>query len=295
MCRLFGLHAGSPVRATFWLLDAPDSLAAQSHRNPDGAGIGAFAADGTPVLDKAPIAAWEDCEFATAARLLRSATFVAHVRYASTGGHTIANTHPFTQDGRIFGHNGAITGLAALDQRLDELGVRNLVHGETDSERVFALVTAEIRARGGDVDAGLVAALTWLAETVPIYALNIVLATPDRLWALRYPDTHELHVLARSSGGHRGSTGLRARSSRIRAESDDLSAQESVLVASERLDDDPGWRAVQPGELLRVNPDLTVSTDFPLPEQPRHRLTLADLDPQAAASQHPESRERKTG
>lgn len=290
MCRLFGLHAGNPVRATFWLLDAPDSLAAQSHRNPDGAGIGAFAVDGTPLLDKAPIAAWEDREFATVARTLRSATFVAHVRYASTGGHTIGNTHPFTQDGRIFAHNGAFTGLSTLDQRLDELGVRNLVHGETDSERLFALITGEIRDRGGDVDVGLVAALTWLADTVPIYALNTVLAAPDRLWALRYPDTHELHVLARSSGGHRGGTGLQARSPRIRAESEELSARQSVLVASERLDDDPGWRSVQPGELLRVNPDLTVTTGFPLPEQPRHRLTLADLDPQAAASQHPESR-----
>ena len=34
MCRLFGLTSGTvPVQATFWLLDAPDSLEAQSHRN----------------------------------------------------------------------------------------------------------------------------------------------------------------------------------------------------------------------------------------------------------------------
>jgi hypothetical protein len=30
------------VAATFWLFDAPDSIAEQSHRNPDDAGIGAF-------------------------------------------------------------------------------------------------------------------------------------------------------------------------------------------------------------------------------------------------------------
>ena len=36
MCRLFGLTAGTVrVRATFWLLDAPDSLEAQSRRNVD--------------------------------------------------------------------------------------------------------------------------------------------------------------------------------------------------------------------------------------------------------------------
>jgi glutamine amidotransferase len=32
MCRLFGLTSGTaPVRAAFWLLDAPDSLAAHTH------------------------------------------------------------------------------------------------------------------------------------------------------------------------------------------------------------------------------------------------------------------------
>ena len=47
MCRLFGMSAGSePARATFWLLDAPDSLVQQSHREPDGTGIGWFDAGG---------------------------------------------------------------------------------------------------------------------------------------------------------------------------------------------------------------------------------------------------------
>ena len=47
MCRLFGLTAGTVrVPATFWLLDAPDSVEAQSRRNPDGSGIGFFAPDG---------------------------------------------------------------------------------------------------------------------------------------------------------------------------------------------------------------------------------------------------------
>ncbi len=99
MCRLFGLHAGKPVDAEFWLLEAPDSLAAQSHRNPDGAGIGTFGPDGRPEVSKQPIAAWQDTDFARAARRLRGTTFVAHVRYASTGAHTMANTHPFLQDG----------------------------------------------------------------------------------------------------------------------------------------------------------------------------------------------------
>lgn len=286
MCRLFGLHAGSPVRARFWLLDAPDSLAEQSHRNPDGAGIGVFDAAGNPVVDKAPIAAWEDRRFVAEARTLRSATFVAHVRYASTGAHTLANTHPFIQDARVFAHNGAFTGLGDIDRRLEELGASHLVAGQTDSERLFALITAETRRSSDNLDEGLVSALTWIAESLPVYALNLVLATADRLWAVRYPDTHSLHVLPRSSGGHRGSDSLHAHSNRIHAESEELAAQPSVVVASERLDDDPGWRSLQSGEVLRINPDISLTASFPLPEL-RHRLTLDDLEPRAAASQQP--------
>ena len=39
VCRLFGLSSAPlRTRATFWLLDAPDSLSRQSHRDPDGTG-----------------------------------------------------------------------------------------------------------------------------------------------------------------------------------------------------------------------------------------------------------------
>ena len=200
MCRLFGLHAGAPVDAEFWLIDAPDSLSAQSHRNPDGAGVGAFTASGRPEVSKQPIAAWQDTAFARTARHLHGTTFVAHVRYASTGAHTVANTHPFLQDGRLFAHNGVVQGLPELGQRLTELGTAGLVRGETDSERVFALITGETRRHGGDLGRGITAAVGWIAGQLPVYAVNLVLATATDVWALRYPATHELYVLGRPAG-----------------------------------------------------------------------------------------------
>src|SRR5262244_960052 len=106
MCRLFGMSAAPRrVRATFWLLDAADSLAVQSRREPDGVGLGVFDADGTPRVHKRPVAAYADAEFAREARDLTAATFIAHIRYASTGGLSAANTHPFCQRGRLFAHN----------------------------------------------------------------------------------------------------------------------------------------------------------------------------------------------
>ena len=161
MCRLFGLTAGPHrVHTRFWLLEAPDSIVAQSHRNADGTGLAFYEPDGEPVLDKEPLAAFEDSRFArrraTSARDLRRAC------PARVDGRRCArrNTHPFTMDGRVMAHNGAISGLPLLEQELG--GYRDKVLGDTDSERMFALITqvheCEWRRcrrrhpRGGDVD-----------------------------------------------------------------------------------------------------------------------------------------------
>lgn len=289
MCRLFGLSsAPGRIRAEFWLLQAPDSLELQSRLNPDGAGIGVFAEDGTPRVFREAEPAWADREFALQAEVLESATFVAHVRFASTGGLSVANTHPFEQDGRLFAHNGVLQGLDRLDDRLAEMGVdlAVLVHGSTESERFFALVSAEIRRHGGDVGAGITAAAAWAAANLPLYCLNLILTTADGLWALRYPDTHDLHVLPRTAGGPGGDPLEHGDPHhRIRARSADLADAPCVVVASERMDDDPGWRLMEPGELLHVAPGPRTISTVAVPHPPAHLLRTADLHPRAAASQ----------
>ncbi|HEX3510220.1 MAG TPA: class II glutamine amidotransferase [Solirubrobacteraceae bacterium] len=280
MCRLFGMSAG-PRRAsaTFWLLDAPDSLSAQSHREPDGTGLGWFDAHGSPRVSKQPLAAFEDRAFAQQGRALRSRTFIAHIRFASTGALEERNTHPFEQSGRLFAHNGVLGDLERLD---DHLGAdRSLVKGDTDSERLFALITRETLAAGGDVERGIEAACAWVAANLPLFAINFVLATADELWALRYPATHDLFVLERAAGAplaNRSTLGTRVASRH--GATDPL-----VVLASERMDDDPGWRPLDSGELLHIAADLHVSGRVILPDEPAHRLTLADLGDRARASQ----------
>jgi predicted glutamine amidotransferase len=279
MCRLFGLHAGrEPVDATFWLLEAPTSLLEQSRRNPDGYGLGTFAHDGTPQLDKAPLAAHVAELFAREARRKTSATYLAHVRYASVGELTWENTHPFLLDGRLFGHNGVVGDLERVEAELGDL--RGALAGTSDSERLFALVTRHIRDRGGDVRAGILAAVRWLAAEVELYSLNFVMATPDELWALRYPEGNELWVLHRvpdasplDEHGSHGEIGVHLDAAR---------EQPVVVVASERMDDDPRWRAMRPGELLRVGPELDVSLELALPDPPAR---LMELTGREAASQ----------
>ncbi|KMV21420.1 class II glutamine amidotransferase [Mycobacterium heckeshornense] len=289
MCRLFGLHAGTNVvTATFWLLDAPDNLAAQSRRNPDGTGLGVFDGQGRPDVRKQPIAAWRDADFATEAHDMTGTTFVAHVRYATTGAHDVLNTHPFVQDGRIFAHNGVLEGLDALDDRLREVGTADLVLGQTDSERMFALITASIRARGGDVWTGLIDAVQWLAVNVPIYAVNVLLSTATDVWALRYPEPHELYLLDRREFPLK--TGFHLRTNLIRARSEHLSAAPSVVFASEPMDVDPRWDLIAPGELVHVDAALQVTRDVVLPDPPRHQLRRDDLSSAAQAAQHTSAR-----
>jgi len=289
MCRLFGLAAGrEPVHATFWLLEAPDSLAQQSRREPDGTGLGYYDARGRPVVSKQPMAAYEDREFAHEAKEIDSHTFVAHVRYASTGGLSARNTHPFEQEGRLFAHNGVIEDLDRLEAELGE--DMSLVTGDTDSERFFALITREAR-RSGDLGGGIAAAARWVAENLPLFAINLLLITESDLWALRYPDTHDLFVLERSAGGAGGDRHLEHSSPRasVRVRSGDLASRPAVVVATEKMDEDPGWAPLASGELLHVDGDLRVTRRTVIERPPAHPLTLADLGQKAAASQAPQT------
>jgi predicted glutamine amidotransferase len=280
MYRLFGLSSGpARVRATFWLVDAPDSLEAQSHRNVDGSGIGYFDPAGGPVLDKQPEPAFRDQEFIRAARQAESSAFVAHVRWATAGGRTVPNTHPFAMDGRVMAHNGGFGELSRLDEQLGRYA--SLVLGDTDSERYFALITQQTDAHGGDVGAGITAAASWIAANLPLSSLNMIVAAPGELWALRYPDQHALHVLERPAGTASGSpaAGLHVRSATSSMHVPALDETASVVVASERLDGETGWRMLASGELLHVRPDLSVHSEIVITQPPAHLVPLPAGNP----------------
>jgi len=278
MCRLFGLTAGTArVRATFWLLDAPDSLEVQSHRNADGSGIGFFDAAGAPVIDKQPEPAFEDEEFIHEAKQAESATFVAHVRYATAGGRAVHNTHPFAAHGRIMAHNGGVGELARLEEQLGSY--RSLVQGDTDSERYFALITQQTDAHGGDVAAGIAAAARWIAANLPLSSLNTVVAAPGELWALRYPAQHALHIIERPAGPGAGEAGLHVRSATSSIHAPALDAAASVVVASEELDGEDGWRMLAPGELVHVGPGLGVESAVVIGEEPARLIPIGAENP----------------
>jgi glutamine amidotransferase len=213
------------------------------------------------------------------------------VRWATVGGRTVQNTHPFAMQGRIMAHNGGLGDVGRLAEQLGSY--RDLVLGETDSEHYFALITQQIDAHGGDVGAGIAAAAGWIAARLPVSSLNTVVAAPGELWALRYPGQHALHILERpagasipaatasgreAAGGTAGGTaagaGLHVRSATSSVHAPALQELPSVVVASEELDGERGWRMLASGELVHVRPDLTVESAVVLPDPPAHLVPL---------------------
>jgi glutamine amidotransferase len=174
-------------------------------------------------------------------------------------------------------HNGGFGELSQLDQELGSYA--SLVLGDTDSERYFALITKETDAHGGDVGAGITAAASWIAERLPVSALNTIVATPGELWALRYPGQHALHILERPAGPGPGERGLHVRSTTSSVHAPDLADTASVVVASEELDGESGWRMFAPGELVHVRPDLSVHARIAIPQPPAHLVPLPADNP----------------
>jgi glutamine amidotransferase len=151
-------------------------------------------------------------------------------------------------------------------------------------------MTQQIDAHGGDVAAGIAAAARWIAERLPVSSLNTIVAVAGELWALRYPGQHALHIIerpagtsspptpgspaARAGGPATTGAGMHSRSTTSSVHAPELHALPSVVVASEELDGEHGWRMLASGELVHVRPDLTVESTVVLPEPPAHLVPL---------------------
>jgi glutamine amidotransferase len=108
------------------------------------------------------------------------------------------------------------------------------------------------------------------------------------MWALRYPDSHELYVLDRHHDHTTAAPGpeFDLRTKRIRAQSEHLCTRSSVVFASEPMDDDPRWGLLEPGELVHVDAGLRINRSMVLPDPPVHLLRQADLSTPVRQAQH---------
>lgn len=184
MCRLLGYasRAAEPVaqslgRANF------DEFTSLARLHADGWGMAWQDSDGGVQAQRSPDGATQDPAYAELSDTALGRSGLVHLRWA-TDGLAVApdNTHPFVDGNLALAHNGSISPIPELESLLRPEFRERLV-GATDSERYFRFVTQCVHD-AGDVDAGVVAAVTDLHAAFPQSSLNAVVVAPGRLIAI---------------------------------------------------------------------------------------------------------------
>jgi predicted glutamine amidotransferase len=167
MCELFCLSSRLPTRVTFSLRKFADRGGLGSH-NVDGWGV-AFHDGREARLYKEPEPAGDSPWLAfIQERRLPTRLLISHIRRATRGALSLANTQPFARElgGRthLFAHNGRLEG---IDDRFAASKGRFRPVGDTDSELAFCLLLERLSPLwdGGAVPplAARLAAVTGLA------------------------------------------------------------------------------------------------------------------------------------
>ena len=255
MCRLSGIvtdPGAPPLPLSTLLTDPPFSLAYQSYRptrmpdgavNVDGAGIAWYADDAPEPLrygtDK-PI--WGDANLPFLAPRIRAGVQLAAVRWASPG-IPFGNAYvaPFLHGSLAAVHNGYLRsfrhrpGRELLSRLPDDLFAA--YHAASDSLAIFLTIVHRLR---DDPDGGLALAVgDGVAEVAELArahgvaaALNVSVSDGQRIVTTRGSVESPANSLVVLDHGERW--------------------PDAIVVASEPLDDDPGWEDVPPASLVEL-------------------------------------------
>lgn len=260
MCRIVAYLGEREMPLSSLILEPKHSLLVQSYApeemmsgvvNADGFGAGWYVpeVDGEPAVYRSNAPIWADRSFASIAPKVSSATVLAAVRSATPGlPAEESGVPPFASGSYLFAHNGAIkdfrtTAMRPLRDLLSDESYSRLL-GVTDSETVFALLLDRLRgakARTGDAVAlaeatsETVRQVSDLCTRLGVYAsLNIGVTDGRAMTFTRYSTEgpgNSLYLM--EIGG---------------------ASPNAVLIASERLDGDPGWRPVPDRSVLAIGP-----------------------------------------
>jgi predicted glutamine amidotransferase len=238
MCRLFGAAASAPVDISFELLKAPNPIVEQSQAHDSGWGI-AYYRGGTATVQRFPHAAHADPEFSGVANC-ESPLFVVHVRRATVGGLSPANTHPFERESCVYAHNGTIL---RPNDLLDLADVAP--NGDTDSERFFNALMARFDA--DDVIGSLRRTVEAVVERCRFSALNFLFCDGKRLYAYRL-GLYQLFWLVRNLDLDADTR------THYHLHIERPHGEHVVLVSSERLTENEPWGDFGQDELLICDP-----------------------------------------
>jgi glutamine amidotransferase len=252
MCRLVAYLGGAETTLSSLVLEPEHSLLVQSYApeemmsgvvNADGFGVGWYApwSGEEPAVYRSGSSLWADRSFAGMAGKIRSSSVFAAVRSATPGLPVEESGVPPFASGRFtFMHNGAIEGfrhgpMRALRDSLDDESYAGLL-GVTDSETIFAVALDRLGggAALGEALEGTVRRVSKVCADLGRRAtLNLALTDGQGMAFVRHSTEgpgNSLYLLE-SGGRYPG----------------------GIVVASEKLDGDAGWRPVPDGHLLTVD------------------------------------------
>ena len=269
MCELLALSSSRPARLTFSLqtLAARGGASGSSH---DGWGV-AFYQGIDVALFREPAAAADSA----LVRFLETegpATHLAisHIRHATQGGVSLANTQPFVRElgGRahVFAHNGDLPGIYRSEALALALGSHRPV-GQTDSEHSFCVLLERLSTLWVDghlpsLQARRSLVNAFAADLRELGPANFLYADGDALFAHGHRRLQRVSRRAEPPGLWWLQRECAAGDQENKHEagvSVDVAAQ-SLLFASVPLTDDP-WQPLNEGELIvarsgRLVPDV---------------------------------------
>jgi glutamine amidotransferase len=253
MCQLLGMNCNVPTDIVF-SFEGFYRRGGLTGEHADGWGIAFFEEDGWRIfLDPEPSATSQVARFVREYPI-KSRSVIAHIRKATQGRVTLANTHPFRRElwGKewIFAHNGNLSALP------DCSGLRFQPIGNTDSERAFCWmldrIASEFRAtpEAGQLHAFLKSLADELTVSGP---LNFLLGYEDVLFAHCSTQLWYLIRKAPFNTAHLADADLTVDFSLV-TELDDQVA----VIATQPLTDNERWIPFREGELLMFRNGLQI-------------------------------------
>lgn len=183
MCQLLGMNCNTPTDIVF-SFEGFRRRGGLTDHHADGFGIGFFEGKGVRLFHDDKPSADSPVADLVKAYQIKSENVIAHIRKATQGQTSLANTHPFMREmwGEywLFAHNGHLKNFFPAQG-----GFYRAV-GNTDSERAFCYILEQLRSRFPERpdEAALFAALAELTAEIRQYGLfNFMLSNGDYLFA----------------------------------------------------------------------------------------------------------------
>ena len=144
MCQLLGMNCNTPTDIVF-SFEGFRKRGGLTDHHVDGFGIGFFEQKGVRLFHDDKPSANSPVADLVKAYQIKSKNVIGHIRKATSGRTTLANTHPFVREMWggywMFAHNGHLQGFAP------EQGRYYRPVGDTDSERAFCHILEQLRRR----------------------------------------------------------------------------------------------------------------------------------------------------